>query len=87
MRRHSQPVDDTQKQKFKGIAKRLEEGLFKAAQTKVFLLIHLILIYVCIWMLFLCPHNKSLMEILFYSAFSKKGDRLIAEIMLTTLKD
>ncbi|KAL9370349.1 hypothetical protein Peur_041548 [Populus x canadensis] len=34
MRRHSQPVDDTQKQKFKGIAKRLEEGLFKAAQTK-----------------------------------------------------
>lgn len=49
MRRHSQPVDDTQKQKFKGIARRLEEGLFKAAQTKVFLLIHLILIYVCIW--------------------------------------
>jgi hypothetical protein len=49
MRRHSQPVDDTQKLKFKGIAKRLEEGLFKAAQTKVFLLIHLILIYVCIW--------------------------------------
>ncbi|KAJ6327903.1 hypothetical protein OIU77_009724 [Salix suchowensis] len=34
MRRSSQPVDDTQKQKFKGIAKRLEEGLFKAAQTK-----------------------------------------------------
>ncbi|KAJ6941810.1 histone acetyltransferase HAC1 [Populus alba x Populus x berolinensis] len=34
MRRHSQPVDDTQKQKFKGTAKRLEEGLFKAAQTK-----------------------------------------------------
>ncbi|KAI5563570.1 hypothetical protein BDE02_14G000300 [Populus trichocarpa] len=34
MRRHSQPVDDTQKLKFKGIAKRLEEGLFKAAQTK-----------------------------------------------------
>ncbi|KAG6782320.1 hypothetical protein POTOM_011718 [Populus tomentosa] len=36
MRRHSQPVDDTQKQKFKGTAKRLEEGLFKAAQTKGF---------------------------------------------------
>ncbi|KAJ6367343.1 hypothetical protein OIU77_003658 [Salix suchowensis] len=32
--RQSQPIGDLQKQKFKEFARRLEEGLFKAAQTK-----------------------------------------------------
>ncbi|EEF48691.1 transcription cofactor, putative [Ricinus communis] len=34
LQRQPQPVSEPQKQKFKDIAKRLEEGLFKAAQTK-----------------------------------------------------
>ncbi|KAH8480826.1 hypothetical protein H0E87_030908 [Populus deltoides] len=34
LQKQSQPVGDQQKQKFKEFAKRLEEGLFKAAQTK-----------------------------------------------------
>ncbi|KAJ4844492.1 hypothetical protein Tsubulata_006330 [Turnera subulata] len=34
VQRHAQPINEGQKQKFKDIAKRLEEGLFKAAQTK-----------------------------------------------------
>ncbi|KAG8638160.1 histone acetyltransferase HAC1 isoform X2 [Manihot esculenta] len=34
LQRQPQPVSEPQKQKFKDIAKRLEEGLFKAAQSK-----------------------------------------------------
>ncbi|KAI9377204.1 hypothetical protein POPTR_019G036800v4 [Populus trichocarpa] len=34
LQKQSQPVGDQQKQRFKEFAKRLEEGLFKAAQTK-----------------------------------------------------
>ncbi|KAI4331127.1 hypothetical protein MLD38_029344 [Melastoma candidum] len=32
--RHQQPINESQMQKFKDIVKRLEEGLFKSAQTK-----------------------------------------------------
>ena len=35
MHRQSQPIDETTRNKFKDISKRLEEGLFKAAHTKV----------------------------------------------------
>lgn len=35
LHRQTQTIDETQRTKFKDISKRLEEGLFKAASTKV----------------------------------------------------
>lgn len=35
IQRHQRPIDEIQRLKFKDIVKRLEEGLFKTALTKV----------------------------------------------------